>query len=119
MEQAQSLAAANKRVANILSKNAAEHDIELIDSTLLTEQAEVLLHQAIEEVSPKVQSFCQTQQYSEALTLLAELKPVIDDFFDSVMVMDENMQLRQNRLALLNQLRNLFIAIADISCLQK
>ncbi|MCP4413495.1 MAG: glycine--tRNA ligase subunit beta [Gammaproteobacteria bacterium] len=119
IQEANSLAEANKRVANILAKNAGDFNIENIDATLLTSNAETELVSQINLVAPKVEQLCGQQDYTAALSLLAELKPQIDNFFDTVMVMDEDMSLRQNRLAILNQLRNLFIAIADISCLQK
>jgi glycyl-tRNA synthetase beta chain len=119
IEQAESLAEANKRVANILSKNAADYDIQTIDVSLLSTEPETNLFNGMNELNIEVKELCSASKYSEALTLLASLKPAIDNFFDSVMVMDEDLKLRQNRLALLNQLRNLFMAIADISCLQK
>jgi len=119
MQEASSLAEANKRVANILAKNAGDFNIDSIDASLLTSSAETELVAKINDVAPQVEQMCAQQDYTAALSLLAELKPQIDEFFDSVMVMDEDMALRQNRLAILNQLRNLFIAIADISCLQK
>ncbi|RLA01706.1 MAG: glycine--tRNA ligase subunit beta [Gammaproteobacteria bacterium] len=118
MEQAESLAKANKRVANILSKNSFEQK-QALDDTLLLEPAELQLAQVISKISPEVKKLCENANYTQALSLLAQLNTDIDNFFDSVMVMDEDMALRQNRLTLLNQLRNLFIAIADISCLQK
>jgi len=119
MTEAESLAEANKRVANILAKNAGDLDLDNIDLSLLNTDCEKNLVREINTVAPEVQRFCKQQQYTEALTLLAQLKPFIDNFFDSVMVMDEDLNLRQNRLAVLKELRNLFIAIADISCLQK
>lgn len=119
LEQAESLAAANKRVANILSKNAANYNLEKIQQQLLKESAEINLLEQIEIISPEVTDYCEQQNYSQALSLLVQLKPAIDNFFDSVMVMDEDENLRQNRLALLHRLRNLFLSIADISYLQK
>ena len=119
LDQAESLAASNKRVANILSKNAASYNLNNIDPQLLKEPAEINLSQQINSISAAVTQYCEQQNYSAAFSLLTELKPVIDGFFDSVMVMDEDEKLRQNRLALLNQLRNLFLSIADISYLQK
>jgi glycyl-tRNA synthetase beta chain len=119
IEQAESLAEANKRVANILSKNAADFDLHTINPALLSTEPEQNLFNSMNELNIEVKELCTAGKYSQALTLLASLKPAIDSFFDSVMVMDEDLKLRQNRLALLNQLRNLFMAIADISCLQK
>ena len=119
IEQAESLAEVNKRVANILSKNTAGYDINNIIPSLLINESEKNLYTAMNELGIDVNDLCHENKYSEALTLLASLKPSIDSFFDTVMVMDDDLKLRQNRLALLNQLRCLFMAIADISCLQK
>ncbi len=119
MDEAESLAEANKRVANILAKNAADHNLEHIDTSLLNTDCETALVSQITAITPEVNRYCEQQYYTEALTLLAQLKSVIDPFFDSVMIMDEDIKLRQNRLAILNHLRNLFFSIADISCLQK
>jgi len=119
MDEAQSLAESNKRVANILSKNSTDYNIETIDKELLIEAAEQQLFEKINTIKPLVESLCHQQNYSEAFLLLVKLKPVIDNFFDSVMVMADDDNLRRNRLALLNRLRNMFIIIADISYLQK
>jgi glycyl-tRNA synthetase beta chain len=119
MPEASSLAEANKRVANILAKNSKEQIVDQVDTQLLTEPEEKQLAQLIEDFTPNVNAFCNEQNYNGAFALLVELKPSLDAFFDSVMVMDDNLDLRQNRLSILQQLRNLFLSVADISYLQK
>lgn len=113
-EAAQSLAEANKRVANILAKNA-EDIPEEVEGDLLEEEAEQVLAGAIvaayEETSVKLDQY----DYAGALTVLAELNTPVNDFFEQVMVMAENQALRKNRLALLAFLRDLFLQVADIS----
>jgi glycyl-tRNA synthetase beta chain len=119
LPEASSLAEANKRVANILSKNSNEQNDDQIDPQLLTEPEEKALAKIIQEIAPKVDALCHDKNYSGAFALLVQLKPALDTFFDSVIVMDDNLDLRQNRLSILRQLRNLFLSVADISCLQK
>ncbi|MEM7027780.1 MAG: glycine--tRNA ligase subunit beta [Pseudomonadota bacterium] len=116
-EASQSLAAANKRIANILKKNK---DIVLhqIDSELLTEQAEKNLANKLTDYQSNITPLIQNKDYEEALALLAGLKNNIDDFFDNVMVMADDESIRNNRLTLLKKLHTLFIQIADISKLQ-
>lgn len=113
-EAALSLAEANKRVANILAKNA-EDIPEEVEGDLLEEEAEQVLAGAIvaayEETSLKLDHY----DYEGALNVLAELNTPVNDFFDQVMVMAENQALRKNRLALLSFLRDLFLQVADIS----
>ena len=118
LNEAPSLAESNKRVANILSKNATEYNLTHIDSTLLTLEAEQVLVADIALIEPKIAHLCSEQNYEEALSTIVTLKPAIDNFFETVMVMDENIALRINRLAILNNLRTLFLSIADISYLQ-
>ena len=113
---AQALAAANKRVSNILIKQS-QTITNQVDETLLQESAERALAQALAEQTEIVMPLFAARQYKEALTSLATLRDVVDDFFDSVMVMTNDQSLRRNRLALLQQLRDLFLHIADISYL--
>jgi glycyl-tRNA synthetase beta chain len=113
---AQALAAANKRVSNIIVKQSQTISNE-VDQTLLQESAEIALAQALAEQTERVMPLFATRQYKEALTSLATLRDVVDDFFDSVMVMTDDQPLRCNRLALLQQLRELFLHVADVSYL--
>ncbi len=116
LDAAEPLAAANKRVSNILAK--FEGDLpERVDETLLTEEPEQALYQAL--ATPAVSIELKNGDYQKQLTQLAELREPVDKFFDNVMVMADDEALKKNRLTLLNQLRNLFLQIADISLLQK
>ncbi|MCH8537573.1 MAG: glycine--tRNA ligase subunit beta [Alkalimonas sp.] len=114
LDAAEALAAANKRVANILAK--VEGDIaDAVDPALLTESAELALYQAIQAE----QSYqAGTPAYADGLAHLAAMRQVIDSFFDQVMVNADDVAVRKNRQALLKQLRALFLQVADISLLQ-
>ena len=117
LAEAEPLAQANKRVANILAKNNEQLDKQPVDVTLLCEAAEKNLHQELENLAPEVRTALAEKNYPRALTLLGRLKPSVDQFFDSVMVMTDEVELRKNRLRLLRDLRSSFIQIADISVL--
>lgn len=116
MPEAAALAAANKRVSNILGKLESP-PIGKPDSALMTETAEQTLAQAVASKAEEVAPLFAARQYTEALTALASLREPVDRFFDDVMVMAEDEALRQNRLVLLQQLRSLFLQVADISLL--
>src|SRR5690606_13504639 len=116
LAQAQSLAAANKRVANILSK-LPEQVTGALNTDLLQEDAEKKLARAVAEKTELVAPLFAARSYTQALASLADLQQPVDDFFDSVMVMCEDQSLQKNRLALLQQLRGLFLQVADISYL--
>jgi len=114
LPEAESLAAANKRISNILKK--VDGDIaKSVDESLLEESAEKALYQAVTAQQTKVAPLFASGDYSSALTSLASLRDDVDNFFDGVMVMADDENLKNNRLALLNQLRNLFLNIADLS----
>lgn len=112
------LAEANKRVKNILAKSDFVQANVHIDKSLF-EQEEKALFETIEQVKGFVNDRIANAQYGEALEKLASLKDVVNQFFDQVMINVEDSAIRNNRLALINELRNLFIGIADISLLQK
>ena len=117
LAESATLAAANKRVGNILAK----FDGTLYDSfkdELASETAEIELAKAFSGVNEKVTAFVNTADYQQAFTALASIKSEIDSFFDSVMVMADDEAVKINRLTLLNEIRNRFLAIADISLLQ-
>ena len=118
LEQAQALAAANKRVANILNKNSDVSVSDSVTQDLLTETAEVTLAQIIGDKQQAVKPLLAQGDYQAALAELASLRESVDAFFDNVMVMADDDAVKANRLALLRQLQALFIAIADISVLQ-
>jgi glycyl-tRNA synthetase beta chain len=111
---APNLAAANKRIGNILKKSAVRADAR-VDAALLAEPAEKALHAALVEIQPVTAEFMVDRRYAEALRSLTSLRPVVDAFFDKVMVMDENLERRANRLALLAALRTLFSGVADLA----
>lgn len=118
LEVAKDLAAANKRVQNIMRKNREElGDISHmpIKNELLQDAAERDLHQAIEDITPMARSYYERGDYASNLKALVTLKPFIDDFFDKVMVMAEDKALRLNRAVLLQQLGKLMNQSADIS----
>jgi glycyl-tRNA synthetase beta chain len=116
LPEAAALAAANKRVANILAKETLSGND--VDSSQLIELAEQLLFQALQQLQLEISPLLATRHYTEALSQLAALRQPIDAFFENVMVMAEDQHLRRNRLHLLAQLRALFTQVADISLLQ-
>lgn len=118
LDAAEALAAANKRVGNILAKFDGELAQE-IDLALLQEDAEKALAEAVEVMTEALEPAFATGNYQQALSQLAALREPVDAFFDNVMVMADDEALKKNRLTLLNNLRNLFLQIADISLLQK
>ena len=112
---APALAAANKRVSNILSKDHGK--LPPVATGTFVSTAETELFTALNAIEGSVRPSIEAHNYQAALAELAHLRGPVDTFFDQVMVMDENLQLRNNRLALLTQLRTLFLSIADISLL--
>ncbi|WP_137165331.1 glycine--tRNA ligase subunit beta [Salinimonas lutimaris] len=117
-DEAEALAAANKRVANILAKQGIEGE-HAVNPAMLQEDAEKALYDALSKVQPDVEQAVSEQRYNDVLAALATLRSVVDDFFDNVMVMAEDDAVRQNRLAILLLLRSLFLKTADISLLAK
>ncbi|MGJ7084502.1 glycine--tRNA ligase subunit beta [Morganella morganii] len=117
LEEAAALAAANKRVSNILSKSDdALNDTVL--ASLMNVPEEIRLAAYVTDLKTQLAPLYAEGKYQEALTELASLREAVDAFFDSVMVMDKDDNIRRNRLTLLNELRNLFLGVADISLLQ-
>ncbi|MGM0768292.1 MAG: glycine--tRNA ligase subunit beta [Pseudomonadota bacterium] len=117
LPEALALAGANKRVSNILTKQGGDTVGETVDKNLLQDQAEQALAEHISQQADKVLPLFEQGDYAAALTSLASLREPVDNFFDDVMVMAEDEAIRNNRLAMLNQLRNLFLRVADISLL--
>lgn len=115
-ESAQSLAAANKRIANILRKSESMSSADINENSLNLAEEKQLFAEVISAEST-LAPLLKAADYSACLDALAGLRPVVDRFFDGVMVMDENPELRRNRLALLARLKNLFDGIADVSVL--
>ncbi|WP_305464420.1 glycine--tRNA ligase subunit beta [Photobacterium leiognathi] len=118
LDAAESLAAANKRVGNILAKFEGELPTT-VDNSLLVEAAEKELAEKVTAVVAALEPVFTAGDYQMALTELASLREPVDAFFDNVMVMADDEKLKVNRLALLNLLRNQFLKVADISLLQK
>ncbi len=117
LPEAQALAAANKRIRNIL-RQAGGNPAGEVDAGRLTEPAERQLAQAVRALGEQVAPLLKSGDYTQTLKRLAGLRPAVDEFFDKVMVMVDDPAVRQNRLALLNRLSNLFLNVADISRLQ-
>ena len=116
LDSAEALAAANKRVSNILAKAGAA--IGEINLTACVEPAEKTLAEAVLALRTEVQPLITKGDYTAVLDKLANLRAPVDSFFDNVMVNAEDPVLRQNRLAILNTLQGLFLQVADISVLQ-
>ena len=114
--EAESLAAANKRINNILRKSAANETFSANDiNAQLAEEKE--LYAKVSAISDSVRTLSEGGDYAAALDQLAGLKSSVDAFFDEVMVMDEDPETRRSRLALVAQVRDLFQNIANISLL--
>ncbi len=114
--EAASLATANKRIGNILRKAGEDVTDEVQERSLILEE-ERLLFGAIRDISKQVEPLLARSDYAASLEALAGLKEPVDAFFDTVLVMDEDAELRRNRLALLDRLKSLFDGIADLSIL--
>lgn len=117
LPEAEALASANKRIRNIL-RQAGAGAFERVDPALFTEDAERRLAQQVESLQSRVHGLIANGDYTSALRQLAGLRAGVDGFFDKVMVMVDDVRVRTNRLALLNELSGLFLGVADISRLQ-
>ncbi|MCK4586054.1 MAG: glycine--tRNA ligase subunit beta, partial [Gammaproteobacteria bacterium] len=120
LPEAESLAAANKRISNIL-RQAEEKGLNVVDEvddSKITETAERALADQVSSMTQQVSPLFDKRDYESALSKLAGLRETVDTFFDDVMVMVEDEAVRDNRLALLNKLRGLFLQVADLSYLQ-
>ena len=115
LPESQALAAANKRVSNILGKLEDGHEFGRVSTDLLVEPQEISLSEQLEALSAEAKALLEKRAYREALAVLAGLRDAVDAFFDGVMVNTDDEKLRDNRLNLLKSLRDLFLQIADIS----
>jgi glycyl-tRNA synthetase beta chain len=115
LPEAGALAAANKRIANILKKSEAEASAAAVQAALLVEPAERSLNDELKKVAPAVQTQLEQRDYTRALSALAALRDPVDTFFNDVMVNAEDNALRTNRLALLAELHAQMNCVADIS----
>lgn len=116
LPEAAPIAAANKRISNILAKVKGDINAE-VDRSLLQEPAEIKLSEILDSLESTLSPLFNKLDYESALFELAALRVPVDEFFDNVMVMAEDPAIKQNRLAILNRLRNLFLKIADVSVL--
>ncbi|QLE78658.1 glycine--tRNA ligase subunit beta [Francisella sp. Scap27] len=116
-DKAKSLIASNKRVANILNKNAKGSSVEFNReaSKNAGNAYELALVDSLDEIEKDFEKYLNNREYTYALELLSTIEKVISEFFDNVMVMDEDLQVRNNRIALLAKIRKMFASIADIS----
>lgn len=117
-EAAHSLIQSNKRIANILDKNLKDQSAVEVNESLLNEDAEKVLYSALADIAPMLQKSIADHQYEETLAHLSTLAGPLDQFFTDTMVMCEDLAVRENRLHLLNQIRQYFKAMADLSLLQ-
>ena len=117
LPESMGLAIANKRVSNLLSKYETETSLPPCNRNLLRLESEISLHSQIESKKLEMAPFLERLDYTKALLCLSSLKSAIDDFFDNVLVNDEDEKLRKNRYSLLYELRELFLMTADISFL--
>ena len=118
LAEAESLAAANKRVANILKKSASDNTL-MVNESLLTEDAEKKLYATLSALSKTVEPMFDAGDYEAALSQLSSLRDPVDAFFDSVMVMTDDEAIKNNRIALLNTMNQLFLRAADLSRLHQ
>jgi glycyl-tRNA synthetase beta chain len=117
LPEAVPLAAANKRIANILKK-LDKPVTESVNSELFVETQEPALYDVIKQQQAKLEPLLANNSYQEALLSLAAIRPEVDAYFDGVMIMSDDEALKNNRLALLTELRALFLQVADLSSLQ-
>ena len=117
LPQAEKLADSNKRVANILAKSEGAV-ADKVDESLLSEAAEQALYQVVQQAQTAVTPLLETADYTQILQTLVSLDAPLTQFFADVMVNSEDAALKNNRLALLKQVRALFLTVADISELQ-
>ena len=117
LAEAESLAAANKRISNILKKSEHISQRDIKDA-LLTEESEITLAKSLKDYHQRLAPLLDNRDYKSALTELAGLRESVDSFFDNVMVMCDDPDVKNNRLALLSNLNALFLETADISKLQ-
>jgi glycyl-tRNA synthetase beta chain len=118
LPEAESLAAANKRVGNILKKSSTETSGSVVEC-LFQEEAEKALYQALSSLRSNVESLFDAGEYEQALRQLSSLREPVDAFFDSVMVMADDEAIRNNRIALLAQMNAMFMRAADLSRLHQ
>ena len=117
LPESTSLALANKRVSNLLKRQQQDEVKTPCNENLLDHESEINLFKEVDNKKLEVAPLIKESNYTEALLCLSSLKPMVDNFFDNVLVIDEDPNLRENRLSLLSELRELFLLTADISFL--
>ena len=117
LPESTSLALANKRVSNLLKRQKHDEVKTPCNKNLLSHESEINLFTEVGNKKLEVTPLIKKSNYTEALLCLSSLKPMVDNFFDNVLVIDEDPNLRENRLSLLSELRELFLLTADISIL--
>jgi glycyl-tRNA synthetase beta chain len=111
-----SLAVSFKRIKNILIKAGVSLDEPArVDPGLIQQDEEKTLYTAVEKIRPKIMKFSRSRQYSTVFNLMASFRPLVDKFFDKVLVMTEDETLQRNRLGIIGSLLQIFLAVADIS----
>lgn len=118
LNEAEALAAANKRVSNILAKYQEKMQAHAVNPAYFEDAVEKDLAHELELKNGEITRLTQAGQYDQVLLQLASLRKPVDAFFDKVMVMSEKREQRENRILLLTRLRNLFLQVADIALLQ-
>jgi glycyl-tRNA synthetase beta chain len=119
LPESQDLAAANKRVSNILSKQLKGQKVSPLNTSLLIDKAEIELFKEVNRLKNTTTALVKDRDYAGALQNLATLRDPVDRFFNDVMVMADDEPLRNNRLSLLTDLQSLFFNVADISLLAR
>ena len=117
LPEAESLAAANKRINNILKKNQPDSKIE-VDPSLFDGATESTLYDELQALESKTAPLFEAGDYSAALQALAQVRSPVDNYFDEVMVMADDASVRNNRLSMLGNMKSLFSRVADIGLLQ-
>ena len=117
LEESAALAAANKRVSNLLDKVDASSLSNNVNAELLVHEAEKALFQQLRDREHSTAPLFKAGDYTSGLAELAQLKNSVDDFFDDVLVMCDDKSVQNNRIALLQRLRDIFLKVADISFL--
>ncbi len=118
LPEADSLAAANKRISNILKKSELNISSVVINTSIFVDKEEKALYEIAQQLALDIEPLLNQKDYQGALFCLATLQQPVDNFFDNVMVNCEDLELRANRLLMLAQLQTEFLRIADISKLQ-
>lgn len=117
LEQAKSLASANKRVGNLIAKSGEEFVASDVDISLFENPAEEVLYGALQSKEEELEPLVEQRDYESCLVVLSNLREPVDTFFDDVLVMSEDQSVKNNRLQLLYKLRSLFLKVADVSLL--